>query len=506
MCLSPVVISNHRSDYTHKLHRACVAVPCGECEECIALKKTDIGIRAAFESERWFSAVMLCFTYNDQHQPYLVYDNQREFAVYMPHITELVSILRRHYQRRGYGKRPFAYLIGAEYGVDVNYTHRPHYHALFYLPCTIDAREFTELCRNIWQGQKYYTDNYQSYSWQYGNLGFMLPFKSECDICDTLGHAHVMGTTTHDYLVRDLGKSSMYCAKYATKQIGFFHRPLIARIKKDGNLAAYRDFCPRCVKSRGFGINILIDTTFDPVSKTVYSKVLGKTVNVPSSVMEMYMYNRYFDGDFRPVYNYKVKERFDDSGNFLGYYPIKVPKLRKDGQPCLRKYRKRALNFNGLMASLNSLPNIISTYQDKLQTLGYHRFTRELAVWFAVYDMLPLRSIQLFVEMTWNYENTCDFFFKPSNYTRVYKVCKLFHYVNFDSVTPLRIDRDDATKAFFKATELQSLLAPEVSELIERARFDLFSYQRANAMERVKSDELRDNLTALYDTSQLLHV
>ncbi len=100
MCQSPIIINNHRSDYTYKLHRACVAVPCGVCDECIALKKTDIGIRAAFESERWFTAVMLCFTYNDEHQPYLVYDNQREFAVYMPHITELVSILRRHYQRR----------------------------------------------------------------------------------------------------------------------------------------------------------------------------------------------------------------------------------------------------------------------------------------------------------------------------------------------------------------------------------------------------------------------
>lgn len=506
MCQSPIIINNHRSDYTYKLHRACVAVPCGVCDECIALKKTDIGIRAAFESERWFTAVMLCFTYNDEHQPYLVYDNQREFAVYMPHITELVSILRRHYQRRGYGKRPFAYLIGAEYGVDVNYTHRPHYHALFYLPCTIDAREFTELCRNIWEGKTYYKDLYQSFSWKYGNLGFMLPFAHECDICDTLGHAHVMGSTIHDYLVHDLGKSSMYCAKYATKQIGFFNRPLIARIKKDGNLAAYRDFCPRCVKSRGFGLNILNDSSFDPVKKSVYSKVLGKTVVVPSAVMEMYMYNRYFDGDFRPVYNYKVKERFDANGNFLGYYPLKVLKFRKDGQPRLRKYRKRALNFSGLLAQLNRLPDIINNYQEKLQTLGYHRFTRELAVWFAVYDFLPLRTIQLLSDLTWNYDNTCDFFFKPSNYTRVYKVCKLFHNVDFESVTPLRFDRHEASRAFFKSTELQFLLAPEVSELIEIARSDLFHYQRTNALERVKSDDLRNKLSALFDTSSILHV
>lgn len=505
MCLFPVVIQNHRSDYTHKLHRACVAVPCGECEECIALKKTDIGIRAAFESERWFTAVLLCFTYNDEHQPYLLYDNEREFAVYMPHITELVSILRRYYQRRGFGKRPFAYLIGAEYGVDFNYTHRPHYHALFYLPCTIDAREFSELCRSIWQGQPYYTDKYQSFKWKYGNLGFMLPFKSECDICDTLGHAHVMGASIHDYLVKDIGKSSMYCAKYAIKQIGFFNRPLIARIKKDGNLAAYRDFCPRCVKSRGFGLNILSNSTFDPVNKTVYSKVLGKSVNVPSAVMEMYMYNRFFDGDFRPIYNYQVKERFDQMGHFLGYYPVKVPKLRKDGQPCLRKYRKRVLNFNGLLASLNRLPYIINNYQDKLKTLGYQCFTRELAVWFAVYDFLPLRVIQLFVDLTWNADNTCDFLFKPSNYTRVYKVCKLFHNVDFEAVTPLRFDRHEASKAFFKAIELQSLLAPEVSELIETARFDLFNYQRQNALERVKSDQLRDKLTALFDISAILH-
>lgn len=506
MCLSPVVIPNHRKDYTHKLHCACVTVPCGVCEECLSLKKTDIGIRAAFESERWFTAVMLCFTYSDEHQPYLVYDNEREFAVYMPHITELVSILRRYFQRRGFGKRPFACLIGAEYGVDVNYTHRPHYHALFYLPCTIDAREFTELCRKIWQGQTYYKDKFQSFKWKFGNLGFMLPFKSECDICDTLGHSHVMGASIHDYLVKDMGKSSMYCAKYATKQIGFFNRPLISRIIKDGNLAAYRDFFPRCVKSRGFGLNILSNNTFDPVNKTVYSKVLGKTVNVPSAVMEMYMYNRYFDGDFRPIYNYKVKERFDENGNFLGYYPVKVPKLRQDGQPFLRKYRKRALNFNGLLAFLNRLPYIINNYQDKLKTLGYQRFTRELAVWFAVYDFLPLRTIQLFSDMTWNVENTCDFLFKPSNYTRVYKVCKLFHNVDFDAVTPLRFDRHEASKAYFKAIELQSLLSSEVSELIETARFDLFNYQRSNALERVKSDELRDKFTALFDTSAILHV
>lgn len=276
MCTNPLTIKNNRLDYRADLHARLLTVPCGCCAECIDIKRNELQLRAMYEARRecWTHHVMLLFTYDDSHVPYLYYHHDHIMCHDMKHISLMIDILRRLY-----GKEHFWYMIGAEYGIDLLYTQRPHYHGLFGLDDTIDYREFCETCRRIWTGQNYCRDEKQDFRTPFGNLGFMFPAPDE---------------PSTKFLCRDEQKSAAYCAKYCCKQLGFIEKNLVKQLKKhDVPKCDYRDSVPRMVATRGFGIDaILSDSNTNIVDCTCHNYLWQKTVSLPTACVERLRYHR----------------------------------------------------------------------------------------------------------------------------------------------------------------------------------------------------------------------
>lgn len=166
-------------------------VPCGECEDCVNRYRSDIDLLSRYEYEDCLSkggkAVFLTYTYKDSEVPYktYVYDSvvkdivfyshkgvdTRHFpdnAIYCfdyTHVQKHLNSLRKYFERKGI-VNGIRYLFVSEYGSDIRYTQRPHYHAILYLSNDLinlyNGLETNEDC-NI------FLNDVQRY-WQYGNV------------------------------------------------------------------------------------------------------------------------------------------------------------------------------------------------------------------------------------------------------------------------------------------------------------------------------------------------
>lgn len=154
-------------------------VPCGHCEQCKTQKVNDWSFRLLEEAkETYRQGGFILFdtlTYDDKHVPTVgkVLFQLGEFSLDVTEkITDMLCNSKRDVQlfvkrlRAAYGG-PFRYYLVSEYGNDDRFTHRPHYHALFFFPSpTITPEQASKLIRSSWQngrtdgiedkGQKYF--------------------------------------------------------------------------------------------------------------------------------------------------------------------------------------------------------------------------------------------------------------------------------------------------------------------------------------------------------------
>lgn len=150
-------------------------VPCGKCYECQSKNRADWAFRAKEELSVRPNAYFCTFTYSNEYLPTLVIDDDTEIeCVWKPHVSDLIKKFqdffadnfgRFEYKKydkivngvsysnrvKHYTFKPLIrYYITSEYGSE---RHRPHYHALIFLPnCAdcIDLHKFTCLCRKLW--------------------------------------------------------------------------------------------------------------------------------------------------------------------------------------------------------------------------------------------------------------------------------------------------------------------------------------------------------------------
>lgn len=154
-------------------------VPCGQCEQCKTQKVNDWSFRLLEEAKETFwqggFIIFDTLTYDDKHVPNVgkVLFQLGEFSLDVTEkITDMLCNSKRDVQlfakrlRAAYAA-PFRYYLVSEYGNDNRYTHRPHYHALFFFPSpSIKPEEASKLIRQAWQngrtdgiedkGQKYF--------------------------------------------------------------------------------------------------------------------------------------------------------------------------------------------------------------------------------------------------------------------------------------------------------------------------------------------------------------
>lgn len=186
--------------------------PCGKCENCLNVLKTEWQIRAYYEAKRCLDnggyLYFDCLTYSDLNIPKISYhlpsglvcefDN---YAFCRQHVRLFRVRLRRRLEYLGYpvNNDNFRIFVGSEYASDSRYTQRSHYHLLFYVNLNILPVTFSYLIDECWHYGR--TDGVT-----YKGVGYVLSH-------NTIG-------SLDDHAV----KASNYVSKYVLKEIGISNK------------------------------------------------------------------------------------------------------------------------------------------------------------------------------------------------------------------------------------------------------------------------------------------
>lgn len=202
MCYAPITIKNNSKLYRPLLSKDLVQVPCGKCRECQISKENDWFVRIYYEWLRTKQVggrtFFITLTYNNFNLPFLdtkkyrflepiLQDfrfNRSSFRLNDEDYSSLISRIDRYEERYGcsadfipdfvhscfsdlhvksffkllrqylnnanllkYSDLPLKYFVCCEYGDN---KHRPHYHALVFVPKVIDSLVFLKYCRYAW--------------------------------------------------------------------------------------------------------------------------------------------------------------------------------------------------------------------------------------------------------------------------------------------------------------------------------------------------------------------
>lgn len=208
-CCNPVNVYN-QSRYINASHypRMVSQFPCGHCENCLNVLRTEWQIRAYYEAKRCLEhggyLYFDCLTYSEPNIPKISFhvpsglvcefDN---YAFCRRHVRLFRSRLRRRLEYLGYpvSNDNIRIFVGSEYASDSRYTQRSHYHLLFYVNLPITPVTFSTLIDECWHYGR--TDGVT-----YKGVGYVLSH-------NTIG-------SMDEHAV----KASNYVSKYVLKEIG----------------------------------------------------------------------------------------------------------------------------------------------------------------------------------------------------------------------------------------------------------------------------------------------
>lgn len=146
MCLAPRNILNPSKRFSQQGGQHFqLAVPCGCCAECAVLRNNEYYLRSYYHTKHTLETGGYVYfdtlTYSNDNLPRVskflpLPDNSLfDFPCFdRSHIRHFMVRLRRSLSRQGYApEHRLTYFLTSEYGSDPRYTHRPHYHVLFYV-------------------------------------------------------------------------------------------------------------------------------------------------------------------------------------------------------------------------------------------------------------------------------------------------------------------------------------------------------------------------------------
>lgn len=277
MCLNPVNIINPRKNlslYGGLPYK--IEVPCGQCADCKKSMQSEWYFRCYYESKWTFDndgyVLFDTLTYDNAHLPHVsdfcpelkgrVVDTS---CFNVEHYRLFLVNLRRQLSYHGFdpaGK--IKYFLTSEYGVDDRFTHRPHYHILFFVTDkTLDPLVLSE---------------YISKCWPFGRTDG-IPFKTPKYVLD-----HVFSKCTYNSDQVHLQSVCNYVAKYVTKDSSFqktievrLNRVFDIKYGKDSVLTdrqkKERDRLRRCMnqfhrQSKGFGDKFFLYNDMNQVLST----------------------------------------------------------------------------------------------------------------------------------------------------------------------------------------------------------------------------------------------
>lgn len=271
MCLFPKLIRNP----TKRLSLSggqplTMYVPCNNCAECADAKFKEWKFRSYHEVSdviRHGYVVYDTLTYSDEHLPHIsdFVDIKKmscaDFSCFNHnHWKSFLKNLRRQLQYH-YGIVNFRYFLTTEYGMDDKFTHRPHYHILFFLPTkSLHPCEFSRLVSRLWFYGRTDGINYNKF----------VDFKEKVfgyDFGDGVDSAGVL-------------KVCGYISKYITKD-STFQPTLNKRVSLCEKAFDDDDtlkLCKKCInqyhrQSQGFGLSFL-----DTLDEKTYGDIMDKGV------------------------------------------------------------------------------------------------------------------------------------------------------------------------------------------------------------------------------------
>lgn len=161
MCLKPIRLRNPTEKISPNGGQPLLlSVPCGKCSECKKNKRLEWYFRSYYEClgcvKKSGFVYFDTLTYRDKDLPRLSHfvdmpDNVNDFMCFnYAHFRDFIKNLRSYlsYNHKGVS---FKYFMTSEYGTDERYTHRPHYHLLFFVFGPIDPLDFSRLISRLWQ-------------------------------------------------------------------------------------------------------------------------------------------------------------------------------------------------------------------------------------------------------------------------------------------------------------------------------------------------------------------
>lgn len=188
MCLNPIKIRNPTLNISRSGgQKLMLEVQCNKCAECQLAKRAEWSFRSYQELQHTLRTGGFVYfdtlTYSPKHLPMLSdfvdvkkYKLKNHSCFCHAHFKLFLKNLRRqlNYHYKGV---TFKYFLTSEYGADDRYTHRPHYHILFYVYGVINPLDFSRLVSKCWSygrtdGLPYHSIAYVSEHIYGRNVGF----------------------------------------------------------------------------------------------------------------------------------------------------------------------------------------------------------------------------------------------------------------------------------------------------------------------------------------------
>lgn len=301
MCLKPLTIFNPaKRQYHHGASRFKVTVPCNDCVECFRRKQLEWSCRAYYEACDTFRQNGFVYfdtlTYDDEHLPHIsdiipfIHDNSVEllskynFSCFNRKAPKLFfANLRERLKRSGLDvSNKLSFLLTSEYGEDDKYTHRPHYHVLFFVKSsTINPLDFSLFVNDAWYAGR--TDG--------------CPYKPISYVREHIFDASSMLNNT--YLVNVLNYVSKYVTKDSVFKFEVEHRietllNLYRPSMNDDEFDDYRKQVIRAIKpfnrcSIGFGSSFLDYNDIKDIERTGCIRMPDKDNVFVSVPIPMYL-------------------------------------------------------------------------------------------------------------------------------------------------------------------------------------------------------------------------
>lgn len=284
MCQHPIIIPTRKrllsTQYREHMFQA---VPCNDCEECHVNKQRQLQFRFYHEAIDSKYVYFDTLTYSNQFLPHI-----SDFYQDIPSSIDKPCFNRRHLnlflkrlrRKLSYhlklNRNAFKYALFSEYGADNRYSHRPHYHIIFFVKSDIPPLLFSQAV---------------SESWQFGRTDG-LPYRPKSYVLEHLTlYSNSLRLT--NYITKYVTKSSEY-----TKSLQPINEFIDKNVKQDDfvSYSSYRSFKRKLrnqfkqftLMSKGIGISYLstlsdsdiINLSFRPIVE-LYNNSFCQSLSLP---------------------------------------------------------------------------------------------------------------------------------------------------------------------------------------------------------------------------------